>query len=80
MRSFVSVITGAILGLIVFKVRRLKPFIIFGTILFLVAFGLLINYRGGSGSSSHSGIIGAQVLLGLGKLSAMYTPCVPANI
>ncbi|OCK83870.1 siderophore iron transporter 1 [Lepidopterella palustris CBS 459.81] len=63
--SFVSVVTGVILGCMVFRVRRLKPFIMFGAILFLVAFGLLINYRGGSGASSHSGIIGAQVLLGI---------------
>jgi MFS transporter, SIT family, siderophore-iron:H+ symporter len=63
--SFVSVITGVFVGLVVFKVRRLKPFIMFGTVLFLVAFGLLINYRGGSGGSSHSGIIGAQVVLGI---------------
>ncbi|KAF2814399.1 MFS general substrate transporter [Mytilinidion resinicola] len=63
--SFVSVITGVFLGLIVVKVRRLKPFILFGTILFLVAFGILIYFRGGSGGSSHSGIIGAQVLLGI---------------
>jgi SIT family siderophore-iron:H+ symporter-like MFS transporter len=63
--SFVSVITGVILGLIVVKVRRLKPFIVAGTVLFLVAFGLLIYYRGGSGGSAHSGIIGAQVLLGI---------------
>ncbi|KAF2000925.1 siderochrome-iron transporter-like protein Sit1 [Amniculicola lignicola CBS 123094] len=64
--SFASVITGIILGGIVYKVRRLKPFILFGTVLFMVAFGLLIHYRGGTGSSSHSGIIGAQVLLGIG--------------
>lgn len=60
-----SVITGVLLGLVVVKVRRLKPFILAGTILFLVAFGLLIHYRGGSGGSSHAGIVGAQVLLGL---------------
>lgn len=63
--SFSSVITGILLGLVVFKVRRLKPFILFGTCLFMVAFGLLIHYRGGDGGSSHSGIIGAQVLLGI---------------
>ncbi|KMP06227.1 siderophore iron transporter 1 [Coccidioides immitis H538.4] len=63
--SFCSVITGCITGLVVFKVRRLKPFIVAGTILFLVAFGLLIHYRGGTGSASHSGIVGAQVLLGI---------------
>ena len=63
--SFSSVITGLILGGIVFKVRRLKPFIIAGTCLFVVAFGLLIHYRGGSAGSAHSGIIGAQICLGI---------------
>ncbi|KAJ4982667.1 major facilitator superfamily transporter [Stagonosporopsis vannaccii] len=63
--SFSSVITGLILGMIVFRVRRLKPFIVFGTCLFLVAFGLLIHYRGGTGEASHSGIVGAQICLGI---------------
>ncbi|KAF2851593.1 siderochrome-iron transporter-like protein Sit1 [Plenodomus tracheiphilus IPT5] len=63
--SFSSVITGLILGGIVFKVRRLKPFIVTGTCLFMVAFGLLIHYRGGTGDASHSGIIGAQICLGI---------------
>lgn len=63
--SFASVLTGGILGLIVYKVRRLKPFIVTGTILFLIAFGLLIHYRGSPSPSGHSGIIGAQVLLGI---------------
>ncbi|KAE9569200.1 Siderophore iron transporter 1 [Colletotrichum fructicola] len=61
--SFCSVITGFILGFIVFKVRRLKYFIIAGTMLFMVAFGLLIHYRGSP--SGQSGVIGAQVLLGI---------------
>jgi SIT family siderophore-iron:H+ symporter-like MFS transporter len=65
--SFVSVITGVILGFIVMRVRQLKPFIVAGTLLFMVAFGILIYYRGGASSSSHSGVIGAQVLLGIGK-------------
>lgn len=68
--SFVSVITGVVLGLIVMKVRQLKPFIVAGTMLFMVAFGILIYFRGGVASSSHSGVIGAQVLLGIGKLSS----------
>ena len=62
--SFTSVITGTILGLVIYRVRRLKPFILFGTCMFMVAFGLLIYFRGGSQGSTHSGIIGAQVLLG----------------
>ncbi|KAF2459870.1 major facilitator superfamily domain-containing protein [Lineolata rhizophorae] len=63
--SFASVITGPIVGIVIFFVRRLKPFILSGTCLFMVAFGLLIYYRGGGQSSAHSGIIGAQVLLGI---------------
>lgn len=63
--SFFSVITGFILGFIVFKVRRLKMFIVAGTVLFLVAFGLLIRYRGDVSDSSRAGVIGAQVLLGI---------------
>ncbi|KAF2013596.1 siderochrome-iron transporter-like protein Sit1 [Aaosphaeria arxii CBS 175.79] len=63
--SFSSVVTGLILGAIVFRVRRLKPFIVAGTVLFMVAFGLLIHYRGGTGDASHSGIIGAQICLGI---------------
>ncbi|GLA43464.1 siderophore transporter [Aspergillus niger] len=63
--SFASVLTGSILGIVVFKVRRLKPFIVGGTLLFMVAYGILIYYRGGPTSSSHSGIIGGQILLGI---------------
>ncbi|KAJ5674996.1 Major facilitator superfamily domain general substrate transporter [Penicillium maclennaniae] len=63
--SFTSVIAGVILGFIVMKVRQLKPFIVSGTVLFMVAFGILIYYRGGAGSSSHSGVIGGQILLGI---------------
>jgi SIT family siderophore-iron:H+ symporter-like MFS transporter len=50
---------------VVYRVRYLKTFIIFGTCLFMVSFGLLIHYRGGTGQSSHNGLVGAQVLLGI---------------
>ncbi|KFZ17872.1 hypothetical protein V502_04377 [Pseudogymnoascus sp. VKM F-4520 (FW-2644)] len=63
--SFVSVITGIITGVVVRFVRYLKPFIVVGTALFTVAFGLLIHFRGGTGGANHSGIIGAQILLGI---------------
>ncbi|KAH7029809.1 major facilitator superfamily domain-containing protein [Microdochium trichocladiopsis] len=63
--SFVSVITGFILGFIVFRVRRLKVFIVAGTALFMVAFGLLIHYRGDPNPSGQAGVIGAEVLLGI---------------
>jgi MFS transporter, SIT family, siderophore-iron:H+ symporter len=63
--SFTSVITGVLLGLVVTRVRRLKAFIILGTCLYMLAFGLLIYYRGGVKRNSHNGIIGGQVLLGI---------------
>lgn len=63
--SFFSVITGFILGFIVYYVRRLKIFIVFGTCLFMVAFGLLIRFRGDAHGSSRAGIIGAQIVLGI---------------
>ncbi|KAJ4256788.1 ferrioxamine B transporter [Fusarium torreyae] len=63
--SFASVITGTILGVIVYKVRRFKVFIVSGTVLFLVAFGLLIRYRGDPSGDNKSGVIGAQILLGI---------------
>ena len=63
--SFVSCIVGPIIGLVVFKVRRLKPFIMFGTALYMVAFGLLIHFRGDPSGAGSAGVIGAQVLLGI---------------
>ncbi len=62
--SFVSVLTGTLLGLLVTKVRKLKPFIVFGTCMWLVSFGLLIRFRGGG--NSHAGVVAAQCLLGFG--------------
>ncbi|EAW12017.1 putative siderochrome-iron transporter Sit1 [Aspergillus clavatus NRRL 1] len=63
--SFTSVITGCLLGFVILKVRRLKPFIVAGTCIFMAAFGILIHFRGGTEGSSHSGIIGGQILLGI---------------
>jgi MFS transporter, SIT family, siderophore-iron:H+ symporter len=63
--TFFSVLTGTILGFIVYKVRRLKIFIVAGTCLFMVAFGILIRYRGDADGSSRAGVIGGEVLLGI---------------
>lgn len=64
--SFCSTVVGPLLGLVVFKVRRLKYFIVAGTALFMVAFGLLIRFRGSTGSESGKvGVIAAQVVLGI---------------
>ena len=64
--TFTSTLTGMALGLVVMKVRRLKAFIIFGSLTYTLAFGLLIRYRGGHNTSQVSGVIGAEVLLGIG--------------
>lgn len=61
--SFCSVISGPITGLFVYFTRRVKIYIVGGVSLFMVAFGMLIHYRGGS--SSKSGVIGAEVVLGI---------------
>ncbi|KAJ0417999.1 major facilitator superfamily domain-containing protein [Aspergillus carlsbadensis] len=63
---FTSFLVGPICGILVYRVRRLKYFIIAGTVLFLIGFGLLIRYRSGSSGSSHAGVIAAEVVLGIG--------------
>lgn len=63
--NFVSVVVGFFLGLAVVYIRHLKPFIIAGTLLYLLAIGLLIRYRGGL--DSHSGIIAGECMMGLGS-------------
>ncbi|KAM0754821.1 MFS general substrate transporter [Meredithblackwellia eburnea MCA 4105] len=61
--SFTSVITGIIGGFAIRYFRRIKPFMLFGIVLFMCAFGILIHFRGGVGSTP--GVIGGQVLLGI---------------
>ena len=63
--SFCSVIVGPLVGLVVYRVRRLKIFIIVGTCLFMVAFGLLIRFRGSPNSEGRIGVIAGQVVLGI---------------
>ena len=64
--SFAGVIVGPLLGLVVFKVRRLKIFILAGTALFTVAFCLLIYYRGSTQKGDgRAGVIAAQAFLGI---------------
>lgn len=62
--SFTSVIIGPLLGVLVYYVRRLKMFIVAGTALFMIAFGLMIRYRGSPGGDGKAGVIAAQVVLG----------------
>lgn len=63
--SFVSVLVGLSIGTLVRFIKQLKWIIVAGTCLFTVAFGLLIQFRGGGSGSAYSGVIGAQVLLGI---------------
>ncbi|ANZ76355.1 BA75_03886T0 [Komagataella pastoris] len=74
--SFASVITGSLLGLVLVRIRRLKPFVLFGVSGWMLAFGLLIHYRGDT--RSHGGVIGAQVLLGF--FAGFFTYPVQASI
>ena len=68
--SFVSVIAGPLLGLVVVFFRRLKGFIIFGAACWAVALGLLFHFRGDNdGVSSQKyldGVIGPLCLMGFG--------------
>ncbi|KAL7417721.1 putative siderochrome-iron transporter [Mrakia frigida] len=62
--SFSSVIVGVSLGLVIRYVRRIKPFILVGICIYMIAFGLLIRYRGAN-VADHAGMIGGQVVLGV---------------
>ncbi|KAF7562234.1 hypothetical protein G7046_g1901 [Stylonectria norvegica] len=63
--SFFGVISGVLMALVIYKVRRLKYIIVAGTCLFMVAFGILIRHPGGPSDESKAGLIAGQVLLGL---------------
>ncbi|KAI1085569.1 major facilitator superfamily transporter [Whalleya microplaca] len=63
--SFFGVISGLIMSLVIYRIRRLKYIIVSGTFVFIIAFWLLIQYPGGATDPSRTGLIGAQVLLGL---------------
>ncbi|CAE6422239.1 unnamed protein product [Rhizoctonia solani] len=62
--SFTSVLVGAAAGLLIRKIRYIKPFVVVGTLVFILAMGLLIKFR--DGSAGTPGMIGAQVVLGFG--------------
>ena len=62
--SFASVITGVLTGVGVRYTQRVKPFAMAGTLVFILAMGLLIKYR--DGGAGVAGMIGSQVILGVG--------------
>lgn len=63
--TFVSVVIGITVGIAVRYVRHLKYFAVAGTLLFVLAFGLLYRYRGGVETHELAGLIGAEVILGV---------------
>jgi SIT family siderophore-iron:H+ symporter-like MFS transporter len=63
--SFFGVVSGVAVGLVIYRFRRLKNIIVLGTVLFMIALGVLIKFPGGASASSRSGLIGGQILLGL---------------
>ncbi|KAK5991536.1 Siderophore iron transporter 1 [Cladobotryum mycophilum] len=63
--SFVIVVIGPFLGILVYKLRRLKIFAVVGSFLYLISMGLLIRYRGSASADSHAGVIAAQVVMGV---------------
>ncbi|KAH6609118.1 siderochrome-iron transporter sit1 [Trichoderma cornu-damae] len=63
--SFFGVVSGVAVGLVIYRFRRLKRIIVVGTVLFMVALGVLIQFPGGANAAARSGLIGGQVLLGL---------------
>lgn len=75
--SFVSVIVGPLVGLVITRVRRTKGFIMFGVATWLIAMGLLVKYRGSNDGltfrSSVDGVIGANALMGFGTGFFTYT-------
>lgn len=74
--AFSSCLTGVVVGFAVYQARRLKWFIVAGTGLHLIAFGLLIRYRGGTGAN-YSGMVGAQILLGVSWACSRMPPWLP---
>ncbi|RYP36051.1 hypothetical protein DL767_003523 [Monosporascus sp. MG133] len=62
--SFTSVLAGVATGFAVRSVHRVKPFAMAGTLVFILAMGLLIKYR--NGDAGVAGMIGSQVVLGVG--------------
>lgn len=71
--NFSSVLAGIALGFAVRYVRHTKPFTIFGSALFVLAYGLLYRYRGGHSQSELSGIIGGEIVLGIASGVTQYS-------
>lgn len=69
--SFVCIICGTLIGLVIVRARRTKPFIIFGIGCWFLALGLLVHFFGSK--PSMPGVTGPLCLLGLGAGFFTYT-------
>ncbi|QEU58677.1 hypothetical protein KDRO_A06980 [Kluyveromyces lactis] len=68
--TFTSTVFSPFFALFITRFTRLKPFIIAGCSLWMVAMGILFHFR--SGQNSDKGIIGALVVWGLGTTMFTY--------
>lgn len=75
--SFVSVITGPLLGLVIIRVRRTKYFILLGCVFWFIAMGILLHFRGSNDGFEYKkfqdGVIGGLCLFGFGAGFFTYT-------
>lgn len=75
--SFVLVIVGPLLGLVIVYFRRTKGFIMFGVVCWIIAMGILVHFRGDNNGTDFrmfvNGVIGAECLLGFGAGFYTYT-------
>ncbi|CDH08431.1 probable Siderophore iron transporter ARN1 [Zygosaccharomyces bailii ISA1307] len=72
--SFVSTVFSPLFSLYITRCTRLKPYIIAGCGIWMLAMGLLYHFRGGK--DSHSGIIGGLCVWGVGTTLFTY----PVNV
>ncbi|RVX74446.1 hypothetical protein B0A52_01572 [Exophiala mesophila] len=63
--TFFGVLSGLVVGAIVYQTRRLKPFILLGIILLAASFSILIWFHSGTSTAARNGMLAAQALLGV---------------
>lgn len=63
--TFVSTTLTILIGVAVARTKRMKPYVIGGSITWIVAMGILLRYRGGT--SSHAGVVAGTCLMGVGS-------------
>ncbi|KAL0936158.1 MFS sit siderophore-iron:H+ symporter [Colletotrichum truncatum] len=63
--SFFGVFSGVLISFVIYRTRRLKGIIVTGACIFMASFFILIAYSGGASSSSKTGLIIGQIVMGL---------------